>query len=268
MSYATEAAQKTDSNVQAPAGLTVLIADDHYLVREGLKLCLGEIDRAVTTLESDTIESTIAVYQSCPDIDLVLLDLEIAGSQGREAIDEFAQRCPEARIVVMSEACDMKTVQAVLGQGVLGFIPKLARKATFLNALRFVLEGGIYVPPEALLPCNAAADAPAATAEQAQRAADSAAALRGARLTARQVDVLAQLIDGKPNKQICRELNLSLGTVKCHVGAILGALEVNSRAEAIAAANKRGMREWLSQHRQETVKAPRVSNWEQRPVYQ
>lgn len=77
----------------------------------------------------------------------------------------------------------------------------------------------------------------------------TAAALREAKLTSRQIDVLAQLLEGKPNKQICRELNLALGTVKCHVGAILGALDVSSRAEAIAAADKRGWREWLAQPR-------------------
>jgi DNA-binding NarL/FixJ family response regulator len=254
MLYSRQTARKTDSKASAFAGLTVLIADDHHLVREGLKLCLQAVEADVTVLEAETLQSAIDTYHACPEIDVVLLDLTMPGVQGT-TLDSFAQSCPDARIVVVSATYDMKTVQAALGKGILGFIPKLAGKSAFINALRFVLEGGIYIPPEALMPdpfALAAALTPApvqlgASIAPVESSARRAEALRGAKLTARQIDVLAQLLDGKPNKQICRELNLSLGTVKCHVGAILGALEVNSRAEAIAAADKRGWREWVEQ---------------------
>jgi DNA-binding NarL/FixJ family response regulator len=247
MSYMKELAQDM-SYVQPPEpGLTVLIVDDHHLVRAGLKLSLREFEQDVTVLEAETLEAALATYRACPEVDLVLLDLSMPGTQGATALDDFTRSYPDARIVIVSGTYDMQTVQEAIAQGVLGFIPKLAGKTAFLSALRFVLDGGIYIPPEALLTTHARVSAPAPVAPEKARTAQSVPGPRNSGLTTRQIDVLAQLLDGKPNKQICRELNLALGTVKCHVGAILGALEVNSRAEAIAAANKRGWREWIVQ---------------------
>lgn len=237
-----EVAAKMESGAPVLAGLKALIVDDHQLIRAGLKLCLEALGHDVTVLEAGTPESAIQTYGAHPEIALVLLDLSMPGTQEATALDDFARAFPHARIVVVSDTCDMKTVQTAFAKGIRGFIPKLAGRAAFINALRFVLEGGIYIPPEALSPNSVVLPQ-----TPAQPAVGRATALRNAKLTARQIDVLAQLLDGKPNKQICRELNLSLGTVKCHVGAILGALEVNSRAEAIAAANKRG---WCQPHAQ------------------
>lgn len=242
MLFKKEVARKMESTSPLPAGLTVLIVDDHQLIRAGLKLCLEAIEQNVAVFEAETPESAIRAYRAHPEIDLVLLDLCMAGTQECTALDDFSRACPTARIVVVSATHDIKTVQATFAKGIVGFIPKLAGRTAFINALRFVLDGGMYIPPEALLPISTALPHP-----QAQAAVARPVTLRDAKLTARQIDVLAQLLDGKPNKQICRELNLALGTVKCHVGAILGALEVSSRAEAIAAANKRGWRQSLSQ---------------------
>lgn len=254
MLFMQEVVQETQTNSSAINGLTVLIADAQHLVRGGLKLCVEAVGQDITVLEADTLVSTVEIFRSCPEIDLVLLDLAMTGLHGLPALDSFMQYCPGARVVVVSSTHDMKSVQSALAKGVRGFLPKNAGRAASANAIRFVLGGGIYIPAEAFLP-EGTAPQPALPAQtgashtqtltQAQIARRRAAALQGARLTARQIDVLAQLLDGKANKQICRELNLAMGTVKCHVGAILGALEVNSRAEAIAAANKRGWREWL-----------------------
>ncbi|HVZ45055.1 MAG TPA: response regulator transcription factor [Ramlibacter sp.] len=259
--------QETGSNA---LDLTVLIADDHAMVREGLKLSLEHLSAAVKVIEADALDSAVAAYRAHPDIDLVLLDLSMPGSGASTALDGFVQSCPDARIVVVSATYDMATVQAAFRKGILGFIPKLAGKAAFLGALRFVLNGGIYIPPEALIPAathasqalDAAIAAPAvqhqepvAAVKTLPRPAPRDTGPKAAKLTARQIDVLAQLLDGKANKQICRELNLAMGTVKCHVGAILGALEVNSRAEAIAAADKRGWRQWLAEARLEIQQA-------------
>jgi DNA-binding NarL/FixJ family response regulator len=244
MLFMTEDAHESRTNAAATGGLTVLIADDHHLIRAGLKHCLQGVGQDVAVLEAETLEAAVTTFRAHPEVDLVLLDMSMLSSCGSPALDAFARACPSAKIVMVSSVCDIKTVQEAFGKGIRGFIPKLAGRATFINALRFVLDGGTYIPPEAL--ASQAVRAPDASPQTDSGRAD---ALRCAKLTARQIDVLAQLLDGKPNKQICRELNLALGTVKCHVGAILGALEVNSRAEAIAAAEKRGLRQWLPQSR-------------------
>ena len=225
--------------------LKILVVDDHHLVREGIKLALRQIDEAVTVVEADTLREAIDAYRAHPDFDLVLLDLTMPGNTGMSVLDGFEQNCPDARIVVISASYDLQTVQLAVRRGVLGFIPKLAGKEALQSALKFILAGGIYVPPEAMMamPEEKPATAPAARAPH--ETATGAQTPQDAGLTTRQVEVLRELLDGKSNKQICRDMNLAMGTVKGHVAAILDAMQVGSRAEAIAAAAKLGWPEML-----------------------
>jgi DNA-binding NarL/FixJ family response regulator len=229
------------SRSKAPP-LKILVADDHHLVREGLKLSLREIDQGVLVLEAENLDQAIETCLAHPDIDIVLLDLTMPGASGVSALDTFGARCPAARLVVVSATYDMLTVQTAIRKGALGFIPKLSGKQAFLSALRFILNGGIYVPPETLVAASSLPDPPKDLAPTA-----SAFAVRAAEkgLTNRQIEVLRELLEGKSNKQICRSLNLAMGTVKVHVTAVLSALGVSTRAEAIAAADKLGLRQLL-----------------------
>jgi DNA-binding NarL/FixJ family response regulator len=224
-------------------GMVFLVVDDHQLVREGLKLILGQMEPGVETLEAADVAEAIGAFRARPDVDLILLDLNMPGASGLSALDEFMAACPGARIVVISASYDMQTVRTGIRNGALGFVPKSAGKDAMLGALRFVLGGGIYVPPEALFgeaaPSAAAQEAPAPSPVPACAPPEDLA------LTARQIEVLRLLMDGKSNKQICRDMNLALGTVKGHIAAILGAFHVSSRAEAIAAADRRGWRAWI-----------------------
>lgn len=145
-------ADPTPQSAAAPQRLKVLVADDHYLVREGLKLALRQIQSDVEVIEADTLERAVEAYRAHPDLDLVLLDLTMPGTVGAaSALDGFERSCPDARVVVVSAAYDMQTVQWALRKGALGFIPKLSGKETLMSALRFILDGGIYVPPEAVV---------------------------------------------------------------------------------------------------------------------
>ena len=219
--------------------LKILVADDHHLVREGLKLALREIDPAVTVIEADTLGKAIEAYRTHADFDLILLDLTMPGNTGMSVLEGFEQACPDARVVVISASYDLQTVQAAVRRGVLGFIPKLSGKDALISALRFILAGGIYVPLEAMMaiPEN---ERPVPSTPRPVGSALMSQTPRDVGLTTRQIDVLRQLLEGKSNKQICRDMNLAMGTVKGHVAAILVALKVNSRAEAIAAAMKLG----------------------------
>ena len=129
-------------------------------------------------------------------------------------------------VVVLSATHDDATVNAALGAGARGFIAKTASPAALLEALRQVLEGIVS---------RAAADASAASTDGARIGATALG------LTARQADVLRLLAQGKPNKLICRDLRLSEGTVKVHVSAILKALNVASRTQAVAELARRGI---------------------------
>lgn len=210
----------------AQNGLNVLVADDHPLVRTGIRMALGRMEEVLRVTEAATVQAAIDCCRSLPAPDLVLLDLTMPGVTGFAGLDNFRFACPGVPVVIVSAACDPATVHSALRRGALGFIPKLAGQDALTQALRFIIGGGIYVPREAL-----EGRPPPPPAEPIAQG-----------LTARQTDVLRLLMDGKSNKQICRDMNLALGTVKGHVAAILNALNVSSRAEAIAALGRSGWR--------------------------
>lgn len=234
-------------DAQVSPKLKILIADDHHLVREGLKLAMREIDRDVIVIEADSLGKAIEAYRAHTDCDLVLLDLTMPGNTGMSVLEGFEQACPDARVVVISASYDLQTVQAAVRRGVLGFIPKLSGKDALISAVRFILAGGIYVPLEAMMAMPEEERPGHPMAKSVGGAISASQTPRDVGLTTRQIDVLRQLLDGKSNKQICRDLNLAMGTVKGHVAAILVALKVNSRAEAIAAAMKLGWAQLLAE---------------------
>ena len=126
-------------------------------------------------------------------------------------------------------------IARALELGALGFIPKSASREVMLGAFRLIFAGGVYVPPEILGPSQGApAPAPPAPAALLRSAA-------GLGLTGRQIDVLALMMQGKSNKAICRALGLAEPTVKNHVTAILRALKVSNRTEAVIAAGALGL---------------------------
>jgi DNA-binding NarL/FixJ family response regulator len=119
----------------------------------------------------------------------------------------------------------------------MGFIPKTSSNQVMLQALRLVLSGGVYLPPVALGSRAGAGSPPS------PRASDPAPGMsaRDLGLTARQAQVLQLILQGKPNKVICRELGLAEGTVKIHVAAILRALNVSTRTQAVIEASRLGL---------------------------
>jgi len=205
----------------------ILVADDHALIREAFRHLLSGLGDAVTVVESGDSESTIRALDQHPDLDLLLLDLRLPGAGGLSTLEKIRHEFPVLPVVVVSALDDAATVRAVLARGALGYIPKSSTSEVILGALRLVLSGGRYVPPEILAADTGAAAEPSSRAE--------------VHLTDRQREVLALMVQGKSNKLICRELGLAEATVKIHVTAILRALHVSSRAQAIVAANRLGI---------------------------
>jgi DNA-binding NarL/FixJ family response regulator len=218
--------------------LKILVVDDHPLVREAMVQLLMHLGGLVDVLEAPDCAAGLAVARAHPDLDLVLLDLNLPGLRGIAALDQFRQAHPTAPVVVISMFRDRNTVTEVMRHGAVGFIPKSSGRETIVNALRLVLAGSVYVPPEAALGDAFPHEAPPAGmfANGVQQGTAP-----GIGLTARQGQVLALVMKGRANKEICRELGLAERTVKAHLTAVLNTLKVTSRTQAVIAAHKLGL---------------------------
>lgn len=204
--------------------MKILVVDDHVLIREALRGALNELKRGVNILEASDCRQTLQLIEEHVDLDLILLDLQLPDGDGFSVLAELRERYPALAIVVLSAVQDRDRVVRALDLGALGFIPKTAQREVMLSALQLVLSGGIYIPPQAL----ARQDAVSATDRPSVSLADVG-------LTERQVEVLALMMQGKSNKAIGRTLNLAEPTVKNHVTAVLKALKVTNRTEAVIA---------------------------------
>ena len=218
--------------------LKIMVVDDHALIRQGLRPILAQLAEpgreAVEVVEAASYLEALDRIAACPDLDLVLLDLRMPDVSGFAALADIEERRPDLPVVIMTGEEDPALVRAAFEHGALGFIPKSSPPPVILAALRLVLSGGTYVPPQIM--------APAQSAPPTKTYAADPALVVSLGLTPRQSDVLALLLAGKSNKVISRELGLAEGTVKNHVAAVLRALNVDTRVQAVIAAARLGLK--------------------------
>jgi DNA-binding NarL/FixJ family response regulator len=217
----------------------ILAVDDHPLTREALARLVAELGPGTEVLEADSIaaaQDRLAVH---PDVTLVVLDIALPDGAGMNGLERLLKTRPNTPILVLSAQDDPATARAVLDAGARGFISKRSPTRVLTEALRLVLVGGTYVPPQALRAITTAKP-PQGGAPPAP-AAPTSTPIKSLGLTPRQVDVLTLLVQGKPNKLICRTLNLAEGTVKTHTAAIYRALGVMNRTQAVYAVNRLGI---------------------------
>lgn len=217
--------------------MEVLIVDDHPLIREGLASVLTELGPAVTVLQAETAEETRKALQDRADLALILLDLSVPGARELSLLEEIRAARPETPVVVLSANDSRETVLRSIDAGAMGFISKRTATAVLINALRLVLAGSVYVPPQVLKAVSESA--PIEGLPKPKEGSPLTPLDIG--LTGRQADVLALLVQGKPNKIICRELSLAEGTVKTHIAAILRVLNVANRTQALFALSRLGV---------------------------
>ena len=218
--------------------MKILVVDDHPLIREALRQVLQGLDRELALIEAQSCEEALELVHSHSDISLILLDLTLPGADGYEALRRLREDHPDTPVVVLSAADQPEAVTRAIDGGAMGFIPKTSSSELLLNALRLVMSGAIYLPLEVLRKEQDIAPAmprAPATPSDLRHPAEIG-------LTGRQAQVLALLVQGKPNKLICRDLNLAEGTVKIHVTAILKTLGVTNRTQAVIAVSKLGLK--------------------------
>jgi len=167
----------------------------------------------------------LEVAQSEPTLDLILLDLDMPGMGGLAVIETLLSIHPNTPIVMISANEDLKSINATLSLGAKGFIPKTTSAEVTLSALRLVLSGGTYLPPQ-LMHTSPSPTTPVA---------------KDTLLTTRQIEVLRLLQQGTQNKNIAFELGLSPSTVKVHIRRIFTALGARNRTEAVNIAIEKGL---------------------------
>jgi DNA-binding NarL/FixJ family response regulator len=213
--------------------MKILVVDDHVLIRQALHGVLKKLRRDAVVLEASNSAKAMQIITENPDLGLILLDLNLPDRDGFSVLTEMREHYPSIAVVVLSGAQDSPHVMKALDLGALGYIPKSAQSDVMVNALRLVMSGGLYIPPE-IFSHESAHD----LARLAPGDLQGSPEYMG--LTERQLDVLGLMMQGNSNKTICRILNLAEPTVKNHVTAILKTLNVSNRTEAVVAANNLG----------------------------
>jgi DNA-binding NarL/FixJ family response regulator len=200
--------------------IRIMVVDDHFVVRMGLKGSINlEEDMAVTT-EASTGEQAVTLYQQeRPDV--VLMDLKLPGLSGAEATKTICQEFPGASIIMLSTHDGEEDIYRSLQAGARAYLLKTAARNELIDTIRSVHAGDRCISP-------------AVGTRLAER-------MMHPELTSREIDVLKLIVKGRSNKEIASDLSIAEVTVKLHVGHILAKLKVNDRTQATTTALQRGI---------------------------
>jgi two-component system, NarL family, nitrate/nitrite response regulator NarL len=211
----------------------ILLVDDHTLFREALLHVLNQLNSHIVVHEAANVEEAVHLLSRTRNLDLVLLDIDLPGVDGLTALPGLRELAPTVSVVVLSGSETIQHVKQALDGGAVGYIPKSCSSHEMLSALTIVLEGDAYVPPKFWGKLDHAAGSCLTTI-------NDNTATEGL-LTARQLDVLALMARGLPNKSIANTLQVTEGTVKLHVVGILRALGARNRTQAVTEAARLGL---------------------------
>jgi DNA-binding NarL/FixJ family response regulator len=206
------------AGAKAPGRITVLVADDHPVVRQGLQVLLSVQDDIEVVGEAADGGQVLAMAAEL-DPDVILLDLKLPVRDGVAVLRELRDGRLKARVLVLTSAADRDLVRLAVQAGAAGFLYKDVDPDALVRALRSVHDGHTLLDPEA--------------AGTLLRSGAITSAVQGiGALTAREREVLAQIADGRSNREISRLLRVSEKTVKTHVSSVLAKLGVADRTQA------------------------------------
>jgi len=206
--------------VSEPAVIRVILVDDHPVVRDGMANIVNQQKDMRVVAEADDGDAAIALYEEHrPDV--MVLDLRMPGRDGVSVVEVVLDKHPKARLLIMTTYDGDEDIFKSLSRGAKGYLLKDAPRQEILLAIRAVAADQRYTSG-------------AVAAKALQRMVRPS-------LTQRELDVLQQLAEGRSNKDIGRRLQITEGTAKTHVKAILTKLDAMSRTEAVAVAHKRGL---------------------------
>jgi len=203
--------------------ISVLIVDDHELLRAGLRSRLEREGGISVVGEADSAERAVVMARKLQP-DVILLDLLLPRKSGYEAIPELAEVAPQARILVVSSQAAASSVRRALTAGAAGYLPKRASDRELVSAIQLVADGGGYVDPE--LGAKLVNDNGSPALEP---------------LSDRERDIVQLLALGYTNQEIGKKLFISVRTVDTHRAHIMRKLELETRAELVMFALANGV---------------------------
>jgi DNA-binding NarL/FixJ family response regulator len=202
--------------------MKLIIADDHSVVRDGLRWMLS--DREDIEIVAEATDGAVLLdLLTERQADVVLLDVRMPGTSGLDALPEIAERYPDVAVVVLSMHDEPAYVRRAMALGARGYVLKSSGRDELIRALEAVAGGGTYVQGEVAAPL-----------------AEVGVSQTG-ELSPRELEVLGLLAKGMENKQVARALGISEATVKTHIKSIFERLDVRSRAEAVAVGLRTGI---------------------------
>lgn len=207
--------------------MRILIADDHSIVRSGLKHLLAELAPEMAFAEANSFENARKIALEQGPFDLLLLDLFAPNPVSGAALQDLCDSVAPVPVVIFSMSDDVRDMRHVLDHGAKAFVPKTTDDGLFLSILRLVLAGGTYVPPQV----GGLGDTGGTDAAPQGQGIEA--------LTPRQRDVLNMMAEGLSNREIGDRLALNINTVKGHVTAILRTLGVDNRTQAVLLVTER-----------------------------
>ena len=209
----------------------ILIADDHPLFREAITNVIESGFPDTETLETENLETALALAQEHDDLDLVLLDLNMPGMNGLNGLISLRNEAPTVPVVIVSAEYDKQIVLQAITCGAVGFISKSSPRNQMTEALQQILDGNVYLPSDIIRQSGQEGRRNRRGNDNPQIAPELLSSL-----TRRQLLVLERMAKGESNKQIAYNLHIAETTVKAHVSAILRKLGVHNRVQAILSA--------------------------------
>ena len=205
---------------------TFLIADDHPLFREALQAALNPFFDSMKIIESDSLSSTLKAIKNNPEIDLILLDLNMPGSDNYYGLTSVIDKAANTPIIVVTASDNEESVNIAMHLGARGYIPKTFNSRKMAHAIMTVLDGGKFIPEKYIDKIGVNVPDLMTSIEH----------VKG--LTPKQLRVLRCLKEGKMNKQIAEELFVTEATVKAHISAIFKKFNVSSRTQVVLLVDK------------------------------
>ncbi len=215
--------------------MKILLADDHVLFREGMKLILRKFDQDIDLIEADSYEEAARVAETTPALDLVLLDLKMPGVNGMDGLVDIRRRVGKTPVVIISGAYSDPDIAKAFEAGAAGFIPKTLGSRAMYSAINLVLSGERYVPSLAFIKDEAASPVSPPEAPHPSDHDDPFSDL-----TPRERDVLELLVQGMSNRQIADKLQLQEVSIRARLTGIFKKLGVTSRTQAVGLALRNG----------------------------